>query len=189
MTQEDNTPVWIRGVPNRGKEVISMFKEFFNAKDWHVTDAEASDEHNILYLNCSAFIVALPDSTIMAKKIIDGKMGLEEIFLPVKERAWKYGDILIGRDTFDEAVIAIYNERVPIKALYFRPAFTYFCDGTIEWDLGWRRMDFRLATDADIKAFKTNLDYHGLRLYIDDKHIRIQPKRDLGILSIERLWT
>lgn len=39
MTQEDDTLVWIRGVPGRGKEVIAMFKEFFNAHDWHVTDA------------------------------------------------------------------------------------------------------------------------------------------------------
>lgn len=148
---------------------------------------EASDENNILYLDGRDFIVALPDSTKMAEKIIDGEMGLEEINLPVKERAWKYGDILIGRDTFDEAVIAIYNERVPVKALYFRPAFTYFCDGTIEWDLGWRRMDFQLATDADINAFKTALDYRGWKLYIDDKHIRIQPKRNSGVLSMARL--
>ena len=169
---KDEQKVWIRGVNDRGDEVIKALTDL-----GAVNESEFNgDGHNSIYYISHGGIIRCKDiGSETAKIIMD---NYRELHLPEK---WKDGDVLVN--VTYKGIFAV------CKSVCKSGDDAYHC--YMYADLGCDRIDakgcnilrsaYRLATPSEVKRFHETLHKHGKEWDAEKKQLvdwKWMPKRD-----------
>lgn len=139
--------VYIKGVPNRGDEVIKMLEDL-GAKN-SIPEYKGKDSTALYYIGHNGEIYIESEESEYGKIIMD---NYHELHLPEK---WKDGDILINNDGSCYKVFSEYD--TDIITNFFAYNLLISVDGTIiDYNDGvWvcEIKDYRLATSTEVEHF------------------------------------
>lgn len=135
--------VYIKGVPNRGDEIIKILTNLGANNDYNYDDYTSS--HFIYFINHEGNISSAPINSEPAKIIMD---NYKEVKLPEK---WRDGDILICRDCKLYVVVSF----ICTNQKFFIACIQADKDNVQEYKDGLlcHTEDYCLATDKEVKEF------------------------------------
>lgn len=148
---EEKQKVWIRGVKDRGEEVINAL-ENLGGKNQH--GYTGVDDSRVYFISHKGNIALMNAESECAHSIMD---NYKEIKLPAPQ--WKDGDILSATDTKEYVVYR--DGKTEFDGYFFTYVSVSNTDGLSRDDDARPTKFFRLATKTEINEFHKMLHEYG----------------------------
>lgn len=162
---KDEQKVWVRGVEDRGSEVIKMLEYRGGMMAYSYGD----NPNNIYFIQHDGDIAECTDISEMAKIIMDNYRELEL-------GQWKDGDVLISKDGDSFAIFRRYEPDFTFSSSL--EATGYVCKEYSRGSLCYVGL-YRLATPSEVERFHDLLHRHGKEWDTEKKQLvdwRWKPK-------------
>lgn len=148
---EEKQKIWIRGVKDRGEEVINTLENLGGKNKYGYTGV---DDARVYFISLKGNIALMNAEVEWARIIMD---NYKEIKLPAQQ--WKDGDILSATDTKEYVVYC--DEKTEFDDEFFTYVSVSNTDGLCRDDDTRLTKYFRLATKTEINEFHKMLHEYG----------------------------
>ena len=148
---EEKQKVWIRGVKDRGEEVINALENLGGKNKYGYTGV---DDARVYFISHKGNIALMNAEVEWAHIIMD---NYKEIKLPAQQ--WKDGDILSATDAKEYVVYC--DKKAEFDDLFFTYVSVSNTDGLCQDDDTPLKKFYRLATETEINEFHKMLHEYG----------------------------